>query len=591
MGTQRKTSVDNTRVIGIFAHVDAGKTTTSEGILYHTGRIHRIGSVDDGDTQLDWMTQERERGITVTSAASTCEWRGRRVHLIDTPGHVDFSAEVVRSMRVIDGAVIVLCGVGGLEAQTETVWMHAERDRLPRVLFVNKLDRTGADFGRLLRQVREHLTPGAVAVHLPVGSEGEFYGVVDLLAQRALICRDEVGEPQQEDVPAEMADAVGAARLELIDAICETDDALLDERLAGHEPEAQALKSALRRATISGRLVPVACGSALRRIGVRPLLDIITEYFPSPYDVPPVRGLVPGTEEEITRTPSDPDVAFCAMAFKVVVDPHVGRLTWVRVYSGARKVGEDVYNPRTGRQERIGRIYRMHGSRREQAEEMIAGDVVALVGTKAAATGDTLCDPDAPIELEGSRFPEPVIMVAIRAQSQAEQEKLRYAVGRLCEEDPTLVVRYDPETDEQTLAGMGELHLDITVDRIRTEFGLVAQVSEPRISYRETARRVAQATGSYRKQTGGHGHFAEVQLCVEPLECGEGIQFADTLPKHGSLADAVRARLPAVPREFWHPIEMGVRETLDKGVVAGFPVTDVRVVLLGGRVHEVDSSA
>jgi elongation factor G len=576
---KKEAPIQRVRIIGIFAHVDAGKTTTSEAILYYTGRIHRVGSVDDGSTQLDWMEQERERGITITSAATACHWQDHRINLIDTPGHIDFTAEVVRSIRVIDGAVVILCGVGGVEPQTESVWMHADRENLPRILFINKLDRLGASFERVMGEVHEQLTPQAVPVQLPVGQEGEFTGVVDLLEERALVWRDGSDEPLVERVPDGMKDAVAAARETLVDAICDTDDALLERRLEGDRIDSAALRAALRRATIAGEIVPVLCGSSRSRIGVQPLLDAIVGYLPAPTDLPPVLGVQPGDPDEVIGREDDPDAPLCAAAFKIVTDPHVGHLTWVRVFSGHLDVGDTVYNPRAEAEERVGRIYRMHGSQREQADHMAAGDVVALVGVKSAMTGDTLCDPDHPIMLETFKFPEPVIAVALAPRSEEEREKLRQAVDRLCTEDPTLVSQFDPETGEQTLAGMGELHLEIAVDRLRREFGVHPETSRPQVSYRETIRRPAEAVGRYKKQTGGRGHFAEVHLLVEPLDEGEGVLFENEAPPS------------EFPRDFVRPTEIGVRRALEKGVIAGYPMTSLRVTLLGGKHHEVDSAA
>ena len=587
MNKKKEAPIEKVRIIGIFAHVDAGKTTTSEAILYYAGRIHRVGSIDEGTTQLDWMEQERARGITITAAATACHWRGHRINLIDTPGHIDFTAEVVRSIRVIDGAVILLCGVGGVEPQTESVWMHADRENLPRIIFINKLDRLGADFERVLGEVRERLTPNAVPLQLPIGlacpefnrREGEFTGVVNLIGQQALVWRDGADDPAVEPIPALMQERVTAARESLLDTICETDETLLEQRLEGREPDAAVLRAALRRATIAGKLVPVLCGASRKRFGVQPLLDAVVAYLPAPVDMPPILGAVPGSADEVLERPDDPAAPLCAAAFKIVTDPHVGHLTWVRVFSGHLKVGEMVYNPRAGVKERVGRIYRMHANRREQVDHMAASDVVALVGVKSAITGDTLCDPAHPIALETFKFPEPVIAVALTAASRDEQEKLRRAVARLCNEDPTLIGRFDPETGEETLAGMGELHLEVIVDRLRSEFGIVAQVSPPQVSYRETIRQAAKATGVYKKQTGGHGHFAEAYLRVEPLERGEGVVFENEAPPS------------EFPRDFVRPTELGVRGALEKGIIAGYPVTDVRVTLLGGKFHEVDSAS
>jgi elongation factor G len=571
--------MERVRIIGIFAHVDAGKTTTSEAFLYFTGRIHRAGEIDEGDTQLDWMEQERERGITITAAATAFRWRRHRVNLIDTPGHIDFTAEVVRSMRVIDGGLVLLCGVGGVEPQTETVWMHANRDNLPRLLFINKLDRIGSDFDRVLGEVHERLTTKAVPIQLPVGKESDFRGVVDLLEEQALIWHDDDQEPTVEPIPASLEEQAASARATLVEAICETDDALLETWMEGMVPDVATLKRALRRAVIDSELVPVLCGASREHIAVQPLLDAVVDYLPAPIDLKPILGTVPGSGEEIIERPDDPDAPFCAAAFKIVTDPHVGHLTWVRVFSGQMGVGDTVYNPRTEEMERVGRIYYLHGDKREQVERMEASDVVALVGPRSAVTGDTLCDPDQPIVLETFEFPDPVIKVALKPESNEQREKLREAVRRLSDEDPTLEHGYDPETSEETLAGMGELHLDIAVDRLQREFGLSPTISPPEVAYRETIRRSFETITTYKKQTGGHGHFAEVELRVEPLERGAGVEFEN----EASAAD--------VPRDFVNPVERGVRDALEKGIIAGYPVTDVKVTLLDGKYHEVDSAA
>ncbi|HDQ35172.1 MAG TPA: GTP-binding protein, partial [Chloroflexi bacterium] len=472
MSKKKEAPINKVRIIGIFAHVDAGKTTTTESILYYTGRIHRAGNIDDGNTQMDFMEQERERGITIMSAATACHWEGHRINIIDTPGHIDFTAEVIRSIRVIDGAVMILCGVGGVEPQTEAVWLHANTERLPRLIFVNKLDRVGADFERVLGEIHERLSPNAIPITLPVGTEEDFSGIVDLLHERALTWQPGEDDPTVGPIPEEMADAVAAARERLIDAICETDEALLLQRLEGEEIDAATLQAALRTATISSDLIPVLCGTSRNRIGVQPLLDAIITYLPAPTDMPPVLGHNPFKEAEIIERPDDPTAPFCASAFKIVTDPHVGHLTWVRVFSGQMSAGDTVYNPRTDETERIGRIYRMHANRREQVDTMSASDVVAIVGIKEALTGDTLCDPERPITLEHFHFPEPVIAVALAPSATKEREKLHQAVIRLCDEDPTLVQQVDAETGELTLAGMGELHLEVTIDRLRSEFGL-----------------------------------------------------------------------------------------------------------------------
>ena len=590
MNSKPDTPIDKVRVIGIFAHVDAGKTTTSEGMLYFTGRIHRAGSVDDGDTQLDWMQQERERGITVSSAATTCDWRGHRINLIDTPGHIDFSAEVVRSIRVIDAAVIVLCASGGVEPQSEAVWMHADRQRLPRMILINKLDRMGADFARVMGEVHEQLAPHAVALQLPIGSEGDFTGVVDLLSRQALVWREDADDPAVEPIPPAMAHDAASARTALLDAICETDDALLEQRLEGHEPDAATLRAALRRATLAGELVPVVCGSALRRIGLRPLLDAVVDYLPAPTDVPPIEGTVPGDPDKLVAIPPDFDAPLCAAAFKTVTDPYVGHVTWVRVFSGHLDAGEPAYIPRPDVRERVARIYRMHADKREQINTMSAGDVVALVGVTSAGTGDTLCDPGHPVELEAFTFPTPVIGVALTLPSDRERDRLHQALTRLCHDDPTLIARFDPETDEETLSGMGELHLEIAVDRLRTEFGVVPAVSSLQVAYQESIRETAESTGTYKKQTGGHGHLASVDLRVEPLERGAGIEFVNASTAPGGASKRRHNRQSGIPDEFVRPVEQGVRNTLEDGIIAGYPATDIRVTLLGGQFHEVDSS-
>ena len=579
MAKKKKAPIEKVRIIGIFAHVDAGKTTTSEAILYYTGRIHRTGDIDDGDTQLDWMEQERERGITITAAATAFHWRNHRINLIDTPGHIDFTAEVVRSMRVIDGGVVLLCGVGGVEPQTETIWMHADHDNLPRVIFINKLDRMGANFDRVLEDIHKRLTPNAAPLQIPIGKESEFTGVVELLEQRALIWHDDADDPTVEPIPPAMQDQVSLARETLIDTICETDDALLEQRVEGIEPDTTLLRKALRRSVIAGELVPVLCGSSRDHIGVQPLLDAITAYLPAPVELPPVLGTLPGNKEEIIERPDDPNAPVCAAAFKIVTDPHVGHLTWVRVFSGHLEVGDTLYNPRTDKEERVGRIYRLHGNQREQVDHMAASDVVALVGVKSAVTGDTLCDPDHPVILETIEFPDPVIAVALTPESSEQHERLRQAITRLCDEDPTLIHSFDSETGEEILSGMGELHLEIAIDRFRAEFGLIPQVSKPRVAYRETVRQAFETIGIYRKQSGGHGHFAEVELRVEPLARGDGIIFEN----EASPAD--------LPTDFIRPTELGILQTLEKGIIAGYPVTDIRVTLLDGRIHEVDSAA
>ena len=467
--SKKEAPLNKVRIIGIFAHVDAGKTTTSEAILYYSGRIHRSGNIDDGDTQLDWMQQERERGITIMSAATACHWNDHRINIIDTPGHIDFTAEVVRSIRVIDGAVMILCGVGGVEPQTEAVWNHANRESLPRLIFVNKLDRIGSDFQRVLGEIRERLTNKAIHITLPIGKEDAYRGVVNLLTEEALVWTAGEDDPENVAIPVEMEEEVAEAREILIDAICETNDELLMQRLNGELPALDQLKAGLRSATINEKLIPVLCGATRDHIGVQPLLDAIVDYLPAPIDKDPIQGLIPGKGEKVIERPDDSTAPFCASAFKIVTDPHVGHLTWVRVFSGQLDVGDYIYNPRTEETERVGRIYRMHANHREQVDSMSASDVVALVGMKSAITGDTLSDPENPIILETFDFPDPVIAVALAPSTVKEREKLHRAVKRLCDEDPTLIHKTDSETGELTLSGMGELHLEITVERLQTE--------------------------------------------------------------------------------------------------------------------------
>ncbi len=585
MVKKREAPIQNVRILGIFAHVDAGKTTTTESILYFTGRIHRAGNVDDGNTQMDFMQQERERGITIMSAATACHWQGHRLNIIDTPGHIDFTAEVVRSIRVIDSAVMILCGVGGVEPQTESVWLHADNQHLPRIIFVNKLDRTGANFDRVLGEICERLTPNALPLQLPIGAEGDFRGVVDLFTGEAAYWHNGDENPTPGPVPADMAAVIAAARENLLDSICETNDDLLMRRLEGEEIPLEDLQAALRQAVIDNEIVPVLCGTSRNRIGVQPLLDAIVAYLPAPVDLKPIKGHNPLNREEVLERPDTFDAPFCASAFKIVTDPHVGHLTWVRVFSGRVEAGEPLYNSRTGETERVGRIYRMHAGNREQVSWMAASDVVALVGLKNVLTGDTLCDPNHPIMLETFEFPDPVIAVALTPQSTKDREKLQQAVMRLCDEDPTLISKVDAETGELTLAGMGELHLDVTIDRLRTEFGITPNVSPPQVSYRETVRAATELTMTYKKQSGGHGHFAEVIMRIEPLsheemeEAKDGILYVNDAPP----AD--------LPRDFWRPTELGLRRAMEQGVIAGFPVQNVKVTLLGGRYHEVDSAA
>lgn len=576
------------RVLGLYAHIDAGKTTTSEGILYHCGRIHRPGRVDDGNTQLDWMPQERQRGITITSAATSCRWEGHWLNLIDTPGHVDFCAEVVRSMRVIDGAVMVLCGVGGVEPQTESVWALADREQLPRILFVNKLDRPGSDVGRVLDEVREQLSPNVLMLQIPIGDGREFGGVVDLIGEQALIRVGDTGDFVVAAIPTEIAGQASAARRRLVESVCEADERALEQWLEQGDLEPAPLRQAVRRATISGGCVPALCGSALYHIGLQPLLDAMVAYLPSPLERSAARGISPSESQSNAEWPTDCRGPLCATAFKIMIDRHVGHLTWVRVLSGRLARGATVLIPRSGANERVSRIYRMHANKREQIEDAVAGDVVALVGVKSAVTGDTLCDPGHPLDLDGLRFPEPVMTIAVSTDSEDKPEQLDQALRRLCQEDPTLVHAYDTDTQEQTLAGIGELHLEVAVDRLRTEFGVIARSGPAQVAYREAVRRSAEETATYRHQSGGHGHFAQVSLRVEPLPQQGGVLFEDRSGAPGG-PDVGRGRRPGVPAEFLRDVERGVRETLGKGILAGYPLGDVKVTVVGGRYHAVDS--
>jgi elongation factor G len=583
--------MERVRDIGIVAHIDAGKTTVSERVLFYTGISHKIGEVHEGDTVMDWMEQERERGITITSAATTCFWtpthfpdrsKGNaneyRVNLIDTPGHIDFTVEVKRSLRVLDGAVVVFDGVAGVEPQSETNWRYADEYGVPRICFINKLDRMGASFEKSFQSILERLTPNAVAIQWPIGVESNFSGVVDLLTQKAYRFEGERGERIVElPVPPDLADTVAKQRHTLIEKICETDDVLLERYLAGEEPNLEELKKALRKATLAVRLVPVLTGSALQNKGVQLVLDAVIDYLPSPLDLPPVKGTNPSTHAEEERPASD-DAPLAALAFKIAADPFVGSLTFFRVYSGVLKRGSYVLNASKNNQERIGRIVRMHANHREEAEEIYAGDLGAIVGLKNTTTGDSLVDPEKPVILESITFPEPVISIRIEPKTKADQEKMGVALRRLAEEDPTFRVSGDPETGETLISGMGELHLEIIVDRMKREFSVEANVGRPQVAYKETVKGKAEAQGKYIRQSGGRGQYGDVWLTVEPMERGKGFEFIDEI-KGG-----------VIPQEFIASVEKGVIEALQKGVLAGYPLVDVRVTLFDGSYHEVDSS-
>jgi elongation factor G len=575
----RQFRLDLLRNIGIIAHIDAGKTTTTERILFYTGKTHRIGSVDDGTTVTDWMEQERERGITIVSAAVTAEWRGHRINIIDTPGHIDFTAEVQRSLRVLDGGIVIFDAVQGVEPQSETVWRQADRYAVPRICFVNKMDRIGASFERTIETIRERLGANPIPVQCPIGVESSFSGAVDLITLRATIWEDDLGrEPRETDVPVDMDSQVAEMREQMIEKIAETDDELTMKYLEGAEISVEELKAALRRAVIRGEATPVFCGSSLRNKGVQPLLDAVVDYLPSPAEIPAVKGLHPKTEEVIER-PADDEAPLSALVFKIVTDPYVGRLAYFRVYSGKVTQGTNVYNSSKGKRERIGRLIRMYADRREDVEEVYAGDIAAVLGFRETFTGDTLCDPNHPIVLETISFPEPVISVAIEPKTTADQSKMGEALRKLSEEDPTFRVRSDENTGQTIISGMGELHLEVLIDRMLREFRVQARVGRPQVAYRETiTRRVPKLDYRYVKQTGGHGQYAHVVLELEPGEPGSGIIFEDKIVG-GSI-----------PREYIPAVHKGINEATDAGVLAGYPVTDIKVRLIDGSYHEVDSS-
>jgi len=566
------------RNIGIIAHIDAGKTTTTERILFYTGRTHRMGNVDEGTTVTDWMEQERERGITITSASITCEWRGHQINIIDTPGHIDFTAEVQRSLRVLDGGVVVFDAVSGVEAQSETVWRQAERFGVPRICFVNKMDRVGADFWNTVGMIRDRLGAVPVPLQLPIGSEASFRGIVDLVANRAIVFLDDLGEKfEVTEIPEEMQEESAHHREELVSRVAEADEALLLKYLEGDPIEADELRKAVRQATLTGMAVPVLCGSSLRNKGVQPLLDAVVDYLPSPLDIPAVRGTHPVTGAEEERA-ADPAAPLASLVFKIVSDPYVGRLGYVRVYSGVLRTGSTVHNATSNRKERIGRILRMYANRREEIESISAGDIAAVVGLKVSSTGDTLCDSEHPIVLEAIRFPEPVISVAIEPRTKADQDKMTEALRRLADEDPTFKVRTDETTGQLLISGMGELHLEVLVDRMLREFRVQANVGRPQVAYRETITRPVRVQGRFVRQTGGRGQYGDVWLELEPLPKGSGFRFEN----------AVRGG--AIPQEYIPAVEQGVREALDAGVLAGFPLVDLLARLVDGSYHEVDSS-
>ena len=576
---QIKVPLEKVRNIGIIAHIDAGKTTTTERILYYTGRIHKIGEVHEGAAEMDWMEQEKERGITITSATTTCFWRDHRINIVDTPGHVDFTIEVERSLRVLDGAVTILCSVGGVQPQTETVWRQADKYRVPRIIFVNKMDRIGADFFKVVADVEEKLGAKPVPVQIPIGAEDEFKGVVDLITMKAIIWEEETlgAKFHYEEIPEDLLPVAEEWREKMLEAVADVDEEIMMKYLEGEEITEEEIKKALREGTIGLKFFPMLCGSAFKNKGVQPLLDAVVDYLPSPLDIPPVKGINPKTGEEEER-PASYDAPFSALAFKILSDPYVGQLTFIRVYSGLMESGSYVYNATRDKKERLARILRMHANKREEIPVLGAGDIAAAVGLRETYTGDTLCDPNHPILLEAMEFPEPVISVAVEPKTKADQEKLSLALQKLAKEDPSFRVSMDHETGQTIISGMGELHLEIIVDRLKREFNVDVNVGKPQVAYRETIRKEVTSEGKFIKQTGGRGQYGHVWLKIEPLEPGKGFEFYETI-KGG-----------VVPKEYIPAVEAGVREAMETGVVAGYPMTDIKVTLFDGSYHEVDSS-
>ena len=574
----RKVSLERTRNIGIMAHIDAGKTTTTERILYYTGVNYKIGETHEGTATMDWMEQEQERGITITSAATTCYWRDTRINIIDTPGHVDFTVEVERSLRVLDGSVTVLCAKGGVEPQSETVWRQADHYHVPRMIYINKMDITGADFFRVLQMVHDRLKCNAVPIQLPIGSEESFRGIVDLVEMNARIYYDDLGKDMRtEEIPEDLRDLAQEYHDKLVEAAADFDDEIMELYLEGEEVPADKIRAAIRRATVAVKMIPVTCGTSYKNKGVQKLLDAIVDYMPSPLDVPPVEGVHPKTDETETR-PADDSAPFSALAFKIMTDPYVGRLSFFRVYSGTLETGKTVLNSTKGHRERMGRILQMHANHREDLEQVWSGDIAAAVGLKNTTTGDTLCDEKHPIILESMEFPDPVIRVAIEPKTKAGQEKMAVALQKLAEEDPTFKAYTDEETGQTIIAGMGELHLEIIVDRLLREFKVEANVGKPQVSYKETVRRAATVDTRYVRQTGGKGQFAHVKLMIEPNEPGKGYEFINQVTGG------------AIPKEFIPCVDQGIQGAMLSGVLAGYQVVDVKATLLDGSFHEVDSS-
>ncbi|MBC2721288.1 elongation factor G [Desulfosporosinus sp.] len=574
----RQFSLENTRNIGIMAHIDAGKTTTTERILFYTGRVHKIGEVHDGAATMDWMVQEQERGITITSAATTCQWRNNRINIIDTPGHVDFTVEVERSLRVLDGAVAVFCSVGGVEPQSETVWRQADKYKVPRIAFINKMDRLGADFFRGVSMISDRLGANPVPIQLPIGVEENFKGIVDLVTMNSVVYTDDLGTTAEHNViPEDLVELANEYREKLIEAVSETSEELMMKYLEGEELTEKEIRDGIRRGVVGNKFIPVICGSAFKNKGVQPLLDAVVEYMPSPLDVPPINGVHPDTGAEDHRTASDSE-PFSALAFKIMADPFVGKLAFFRVYSGVLGSGSYVFNSTKGKRERIGRILQMHANHREEIQEVRSGDIAAAVGLKDTSTGDTLCDEKSPIILEKMVFPEPVISVSIEPKTKADQEKMGGALGRLAEEDPTFRMHTDTETGQTIIEGMGELHLEIIVDRLQREFKVQCDVGRPQVAYKETIRRSVKAEGKFVRQSGGRGQYGHCWVELEPLEPGSGFEFVNKVV--GGV----------IPREYINPIGAGIEEAMQNGILAGYPVLDMRATVYDGSYHDVDSS-
>ena len=574
----RAFALDNTRNIGIMAHIDAGKTTVTERILFYTGRVHKIGEVHDGAATMDWMIQEQERGITITSAATTCEWRNNRVNIIDTPGHVDFTVEVERSLRVLDGAVAVFCSVGGVEPQSETVWRQADKYKVPRIAYINKMDRLGADFFRGVSMIKDRLGANPVPIQLPIGSEDQFKGIVDLVSMTSTIYTDDLGTTEtHSEISEDLVDLANEYHDKLVEAVAETSEELMMKYLEGTVITEQEIRDGIRRGVIGNKFIPVLCGSAFKNKGVQPLLDAVVDYMPSPLDVPPIMGVHPDTGAEDHRTASDTE-PFSALAFKIMSDPFVGKLAFFRVYSGVLSAGSYVYNSTKGKKERIGRILQMHANHREDIQEVRSGDIAAAIGLKDTTTGDTLCDEKTPIILERMVFPDPVIHVAIEPKTKVDQEKMGGALSRLAEEDPTFKMHTDTETGQTIIGGMGELHLEIIVDRLQREFKVQCDVGRPQVAYKETIRKTVKSEGKFVRQSGGRGQYGHCWIELMPLEPGSGFEFVNKVV--GGV----------IPREYINPIGAGIQEALQNGILAGYPVLDIRATVYDGSYHDVDSS-